>query len=211
MEKIKKIAEFREVFGNKDEDSLLEGVGFLDIETTGLKPDYHKLTMVGLHSLPSTKIYVDKEESMKANEEIKKYDYLVTYNGNRFDIPFLDHHIGLDKNFVSIDLMHMLHELGIYGGLKGAERHLGLTRAEDVCNMRGSDAVVLWKRYKRGCEDSLKKLINYNLEDIVNLEVLFLYLFYTAKKYPVNEANIIYWKKAVMERIKSNNCFTLLK
>ena len=67
----------------------------------------------------------------------------------------------------------MLKEFNLSGGLKRIERELGLTRDEEVKDIDGFEAVILWKKYKYHNDlKSLEKLKKYNIEDIENLEVL---------------------------------------
>ena len=47
---------------------------------------------------------------------------------------------------------------------------LGIGRSDKTAGLTGFDAVRLWNRYERGDEEALDTLINYNAEDVVNLE-----------------------------------------
>ncbi len=171
MQTITNLQQLKEEYNSNSE--MLSNLGYMDIETTGLSPEYNDVTLIGLHSLDATSIYIDKHNHNKAKNDIDACKYLVTFNGNRFDIPFIDKHYGLNQEFKSIDLMYLFWQLGYKGGLKKIETNLGLSRAEEVVGMKGKDAVTLWHKYKQGCKDSLNKLVKYNFEDIVNLEVLF--------------------------------------
>jgi uncharacterized protein YprB with RNaseH-like and TPR domain len=68
-----------------------------------------------------------------------------------------------------------LKELGLAGGLKKIEIALGITRDDEVQGVDGFEAVRLWRRYKKGDENALRKLLIYNKEDIVNLKFLLEY------------------------------------
>ncbi|MCK5062609.1 MAG: ribonuclease H-like domain-containing protein, partial [Candidatus Aenigmarchaeota archaeon] len=63
--------------------------------------------------------------------------------------------------------MYSCWKHGWKGGQKAIEIMLNLSRDSGITN--GLEAVKLWKRYQHGCENSLKKLLEYNKEDIVNL------------------------------------------
>jgi hypothetical protein len=57
------------------------------------------------------------------------------------------------------------------GGFKAVEQKLGIAR--ESLGITGWDAVLLWNRYKRyGDLNSLKTLLKYNEEDVVNLKTL---------------------------------------
>ncbi len=98
---------------------------------------------------------------------------IVTYNGNRFDLPFI--HKQLDLNLIEIfdswDLMYECWKHNLYGGLKVVENKLGIER--ELSGLTGYDAVKLWARYESyGDEDALKTLLHYNKEDILNLPIV---------------------------------------
>jgi len=106
-------------------------------------------------------------------DEIKKYDSIITFNGKRFDIPFIKSKFPeLTLPSCHIDLMYPLRELGYTGGLKAIERILNISREEEIHGMSGYEAVILWKRYKNGNKAALAKLIKYNKADIENLKTL---------------------------------------
>jgi len=59
--------------------------------------------------------------------------FLVTYNGARFDLPFIKHEYPeIEFDQLHADLMYPLRRIGYTGGLKVIERMLGVTRSEDM-------------------------------------------------------------------------------
>ena len=148
-------------------------VGFLDIETTGLDLGRDAVTVVGLYDGRRTRSFVkdvNLEDLPAALEEVR---LLVTFNGSRFDVPFLRRafpRMRLDQ--LHLDLMNPLHRLGFWGGLKKIERRLGIERSDETAGMSGFDAVRLWAEYESGNDDALDTLIAYNREDVVTLEPL---------------------------------------
>lgn len=146
---------------------------FLDIETTGLSPYQSEITVVGVYNGDTYCSFVRGINLEKFKEEIKKYRLVITYGGSRFDIPFLKFNLkGISLPPVHIDLLYLLRGLGYRGGLKRIESQLGIQRAEEVKNLNGYDAVLLWYKYLRGRKDSLKLLLRYNQEDCKNLKSL---------------------------------------
>jgi uncharacterized protein YprB with RNaseH-like and TPR domain len=101
-------------------------------------------------------------------------DLLVTYNGSSFDLPVLKSAFpGVDfARFHHIDLRFPLHRLGVKGGLKGAERQLGIGRSETLDGVDGFMAVLLWRAHRAGVATALDTLLRYCLEDVVNLKPL---------------------------------------
>jgi len=94
----------------------------------------------------------------------------VTFNGKRFDVPFLESSFGLDVDTPHLDLMYTCRKLGLSGGLKPIEREIGIGR--DRPDISGRDAVRLWREHESGADGSLETLVSYNREDAVNLRAL---------------------------------------
>jgi hypothetical protein len=198
MQTITKLEDLKKEF-----DSLSnEPIGYMDIETTGLSADHNHITLIGLHSPEATSVYIDNHNHKRAVNDIDACKYLVTFNGNRFDIPFVDKHYGLKQEFKSIDLMYLFWQLGYKGGLKKIEHNLGLSRMDDVASMDGREAVTLWHKYKAGDPNALNKLVNYNIEDIVNLEVLLNFALQKSNNQDVTSDQLRLHKQTIMNKIK---------
>lgn len=150
-----------------------DSTAFLDIETTGLDFESHQITLIGIYDGKEAKTFVRGKNLHQFPQEIKKFRNIVTYNGARFDLPFiLSTFPKLSLNHLHIDIMYPLRRLGYTGGLKAVEKEVGIARSEDTDGLTGWDAVVLWKRHLRGDKNALDLLERYNLEDIANLETL---------------------------------------
>ncbi|HDN66005.1 MAG TPA: exonuclease, partial [Methanosarcinales archaeon] len=148
-------------------------IAFVDIETTGLSPHYDRLTVVGIYDGKKAKTFVRGIDLDDIVDEFAKYDFLVTYNGARFDLPFIKHEYPeIEFNQLHTDLMYPLRHIGYTGGLKAIEQVLGVTRSEDTTGITGFDAVRLWHEYERGSDGALELLLKYNREDIMNLETI---------------------------------------
>ncbi|MFH1835352.1 MAG: ribonuclease H-like domain-containing protein [Methanobacteriota archaeon] len=154
---------------------------FLDIETTGLSPKEHIVTTVCVHSPNGTRDYVEGKNLAELKDDLDKFKYIITFNGARFDLPFLSKRQGIKFHQIHLDLMYPLYKLGFNGGLKSIEKQLGMDR--DTSGVTGFDAVRLWKAYKKNKtvevagqkvagKKALKLLIEYNRDDTVNLEQL---------------------------------------
>ena len=98
---------------------------------------------------------------------------IYTFNGSRFDLPFIRAHtsINLEDHFFHRDLMLDCQRHNLSGGLKAIERRLGIPRK--LTGVDGYGAIQLWWRYVNDYdEDALKTLLEYNKEDVVNLQTL---------------------------------------
>jgi len=72
--------------------------------------------------------------------------------------------------------------LGYQGGLKKIEDMFGIQRSSRTRGLDGWDAVRLWHEYQRGSRGALEVLVEYNREDICNLEPLMRFVFDEMKK-----------------------------
>jgi uncharacterized protein YprB with RNaseH-like and TPR domain len=148
------------------------GTGYVDIETTGLSGSSHKITTIALYDGRTIRHYVQGQNLHDFARDVRECSVLVTYNGKCFDLPFLKESLGLDFPQVHIDLRYVLARLGYKGGLKGCEKQLGLDR-EELDGVDGYTAVLLWQEYTRsGNPRALETLLAYNIQDVLNLEVL---------------------------------------
>ena len=153
-------------------ENFIEETCFLDIETTGLNEWNDEVTMVGLYQGEemTTLIRGKNLSHSKLSGELQRAKLLVTFNGEEFDLPFLERTLSIEVDIPHIDLMRVCRQLDYRGGLSFIERQVGIER--DRPNLSGEDAVRLWREYERGNETSLDTLIDYNQEDVMNLEAL---------------------------------------
>jgi hypothetical protein len=150
---------------------------YLDIETTGLSRKFCDITVIGIavekagQIIPSCQMGIITSEWIL--ETLEGVDELYTYNGSRFDLPFIKGKLGLDlkKEFKHTDLMYACWKQDLKGGLKAVEKKIGIKR--QLPDIDGYMAVVLWWRYKNNNDiDALQTLLKYNEEDVVNLRIL---------------------------------------
>jgi uncharacterized protein YprB with RNaseH-like and TPR domain len=151
---------------------------YLDIETTGLSPRYCEITVVGIHLISEheSRFIQLVGENVTADNILQALDGIgtvYTYNGSRFDLPFICFRLGINlaRLFNHCDLMYHCWRNNLYGGFKAVERQLGIERRLKEVN--GYEAVRLWWRYVNDYdEEALAILLEYNKEDVVNLKTL---------------------------------------
>jgi uncharacterized protein YprB with RNaseH-like and TPR domain len=151
---------------------------YLDIETTGLQAGPYEITVVGIYVVDGRENRVvqlvgDEITERAILQALEGVDTIYTYNGSRFDLPFIKASIGtdLETTFDHRDLMYDCWACNLKGGLKRVEVTLGVDR--ELKGLDGWDAVLLWRRYARtGDKEALDKLLHYNKEDVVNLKAL---------------------------------------
>lgn len=170
-------------------DDFKDKCCFLDIETTGLDKRNDDITVIGLFDGHKSRTFVNGKNLEDFGEEIKKYSFLVTFNGALFDLPFIREKFpDVTFNQMHSDLRFVLRHLGFVGGLKKIEKDFGIERQDDLAGMTGLDAVKLWRYYKRFNDNkALDKLIRYNIEDIENLKILMEFAYTNLRKKHLGE------------------------
>ena len=164
---------------------------FLDIETDGLS---HKnnLVIIGLilfnsYAETASVIQLFNEDYMSEREmllelshviEQNNIDYTISFNGNSFDIPFLNARYShykidyvLNKNS-NIDLLRVARSnkelLGISDfKLKTVENYVGINRTDTIS---GKDSILLYHAYVETQSEALKKtILLHNYDDLINM------------------------------------------
>ncbi len=151
---------------------------YLDIETTGLSPSWDEITVIGIYLCNNTEeklvqLYGQKVTRDNLFTALKGVTEIYTYNGRRFDIPFIEIFLGinLESEFKHHDLMYQCWKHNLRGGFKAVEKQLQISRLTE--GISGIDAVRLWWEYQDSYdEDALNLLLQYNKEDVVNLKLL---------------------------------------
>jgi uncharacterized protein YprB with RNaseH-like and TPR domain len=146
-------------------------IGYLDIETTGLSYVSDDITLVGIYDGRETHTFIRGKNLEDFPEHLRRYSLIATFNGSRFDLPFIHRAFpGISIDQLHVDLMYPLRRMGFTGGLKRIERELGIVRSEETRGIDGFEAVRLWRAYERGNRKALGTLVEYNREDVENLE-----------------------------------------
>ena len=151
---------------------------YLDIETTGLSWLYADITVIGIYLVNGNE---DRLVQLVGSEvtvdnlltAIDGVSTIYTYNGSRFDLPFIHGSLGINlaDTCYHHDLMYDCWRCNLFGGFKAVEQQLGIARR--LKGITGLDAVLLWQRYQYyNDQKALAALLEYNREDVMNLRVL---------------------------------------
>ena len=152
--------------------NFIDRIAYLDIETTGLSPQYSYITTIAVYDGKRVHDFVRGDNLNDFPKFISKFPAIVTFYGKAFDIPFIKQEMGIDFNQIHFDLCFLLRGLGIKGGLKRIEKRFGISRGS-LEDLDGYTAVLLWKKFKKSQKkEYLETLLAYNNEDVINLEFL---------------------------------------
>jgi len=177
-------------FANPDKIRVLKKFqkesAVIDIETTGLTQD-SEITSIAVLKHGKIFMYVKDINLSNFLESLKDINLIITFNGTRFDLPFIKKFFNIDLPIPHLDLLPVLKQLGYVGGQKQCEAALGLGRSLST-GLDGRDAVSLWKSWQRHqIQSDLKHLIFYNAEDVFMLEKLAVQSYNLAmKKFPIS-------------------------
>ncbi|MDO5146849.1 MAG: ribonuclease H-like domain-containing protein [Eubacteriales bacterium] len=165
---------------------------FLDIETTGFQRNTTILYLIGCgfyenglfhviqwfndDAVSETEMLLSLQSFLEAKSPI-----IFSYNGDSFDLPYLNYHYSLHDipfditKYNSFDFYKALQPfqslLGLpQGRQKDWEGFLGLER-EDI--YEGGELIAVYKQYLKNKDDSLEHcLLLHNLEDLRGMETL---------------------------------------
>ncbi len=173
------------------DDVCGKNICFLDIETTGLSSKYNQVILIGALCLEGDKVYITQFFAEHTREELElltvferflnKFEYIITYNGTSFDLPFLkkrfthyniDHSIDLISHLDLLKLVRKNKEILNLENckLKTVEKSLNIYREDTIS---GRESVSLYKDYESTKDVSKKKIIlKHNYDDIFYLPKL---------------------------------------
>lgn len=150
-----------------------EDVLFLDIETTGLSVFYDIITIVGWSLGKTYNVYINGEDDTALQDALSHAKALVTFNGIMFDLKFIKKHFNSPNvPHLHLDLRFFCKRVGLTGGQKSIEQQIGFKRKTDIEGMLGEAAPILWHKYRRGDQDAMKRLIEYNHADIEGMKFI---------------------------------------
>ncbi len=156
-------------------ETYRESTAFLDIETDGAPSSSGYITVVGIYGKHGMTALVHEKNLThdRLDEELAKYDLLVTFFGSGFDLPYIRAKFPrLVLDHPHFDLCFAARRLGYKGGLKHIEAEFNLERPSNVEGLTGWDAVLLWNAWRAGDEAAGTRLLTYNEMDVKNLEPL---------------------------------------
>ncbi len=161
---------------------------FIDIETTGLSRKYSDIISITLivYEDGKYKIYqifcqykVDQGPALKYLKDfLNRKKYIITYNGNSFDIPFLaekaeQNNVNLDfDSIIKIDLYNCMKKFKnqiktVDLKLKTVEEYFDIGRND---TLSGKDVLTLYEAYRLEPRKEFSFLIlQHNYEDVYNL------------------------------------------
>ena len=168
------------------ESPFKERVGYLDIESTGLKGNWDYMLcwcikeaggeILGRHLTQReiTGYKFDKNLTKELIDTVNKFDRIITYYGIRFDIPFIK--TRAEKWGLDFPAYRDLWQTDVYFIAK-ANLLLHSTRLMHVCDLLGIPSKEhklipdIWMKAKSGHVPSLEWIFTHCQEDVASLEM----------------------------------------
>ncbi|MDO5707090.1 MAG: ribonuclease H-like domain-containing protein [Andreesenia angusta] len=162
---------------------------FLDIETDGFNSVKNNIVLIGLYIVTEEssniiQLFSDRgrDDERKILTEftkiIKNIDFIYTYNGATFDIPFLSKKFKYYNIYNPIDDIAHIDLIKIIRSnkkvlrldnckLKTVENYIGISREDSIS---GKDSVLLYKKYLKNKSPAIEKtILKHNYDDIFYL------------------------------------------
>jgi len=76
----------------------------LDIETTSLNIEEAKIKFIGILDIQTNKYTIINYKNQNINEILKQYDFIITFNGDNYDLPILKRYKINISDYKHIDL-----------------------------------------------------------------------------------------------------------
>lgn len=178
----------------KDQKELTEAigawsVGFIDIETTGLGADFGHILCACIKPAGSTEMITlriddykgykkelcnDKALVLAIRDKIALFDVLVHYNGDQFDLPFIDTRLAIHGErraplVHSIDLLPIVKKkLRLH-----SNRLDTVAVALGLANQKTRLEPQIWQRASHGSRSDLDYIVEHCQADVYVLEETF--------------------------------------
>ncbi len=148
--------------------TYLGRTSFFDIETSGLSRYEAEITVVVCFHRGRYHRFVRGENLEEFLDLLDEVDLLVSFNGNCFDIPFVEDAYRIPAlPCPHVDLRWVAYHAGLRGSLDRVEEACGITRPPDVAGIDGVQAVILWNAWKRrGDRRARDLLLDYCTADV---------------------------------------------
>lgn len=223
------------VFNDKldiDESIIKNNSCFLDIETTGFNRSKDIIYLIGiLYFDKNTKLWTlsqifandkDKERDLLLTtiDLLSNFDKIINYNGNVFDIPFInqrlkyysiDQYISKDRSLDIYSIIRSNRDILNLKNLKleTIEEYLGIYR-KDIYS--GKDCIRFYKEYVKKKEQELKdRILQHNYDDLYYLlEVVDIINILEKKKtvtIPYNQEDINF----IIDTIKHSQDYLIIR
>ena len=186
-----------ELYTSKVLDKYLDGNSFavFDIETLGLDASRQAVILAGLNEIHpdgtctvtqyfAEKIEEEKELLTLLFDKLNTLDYIITYNGKHFDIPFImkrqeKHHLNLRLKPYNMDLFLMIQKCSELKNIlpnikqKTVEEYMGL-KMERLDEISGKESIELYYHYlleeDLDNKEALKQaILLHNHDDVLQL------------------------------------------
>jgi uncharacterized protein YprB with RNaseH-like and TPR domain len=146
----------------------IDSATFIDVETTGLSWNYCHASVISAYHRGDIHSFVYGENLDDFLSLADEAELLVTFNGNCFDIPFIERTFNIPSLACPhVDLRWIAWHRGYRGGLKSIEKQMGIRRPPQIEGIDGFEAVDLYFRWQQGDMASRELLVRYCEADVI--------------------------------------------
>ncbi|MFC1670176.1 ribonuclease H-like domain-containing protein [Spirochaetota bacterium] len=146
---------------------------YFDIETTGLSWYYSNISVITAFRKGKVYKFLHGENLEDFLELIEKSEMLVSFNGNCFDIPFIERAFNIPEICCPhVDLRWVSYYLGYRGGLKAIEKAINIERPNSIKDIDGYEAVNLYYKWEEGDGEARDLLVKYCIADTLSTYIL---------------------------------------
>ncbi|PKL39645.1 MAG: hypothetical protein CVV44_05335 [Spirochaetae bacterium HGW-Spirochaetae-1] len=143
---------------------------WFDIETTGLSWHYNHASVIAAWHRGKMYSFVHGENLDDFLMLVDDSELLVTFNGNCFDIPFIEKTFNIPEiSCPHVDLRWVAYHEGYRGGLKSIEKEINIRRPGEIKDVDGFEAVDLYYRWQAGDRSARDKLVAYCRADALSV------------------------------------------
>jgi len=135
---------------------------YFDIETSGLSSYSNFVTVITAYFQGELHTFLYEENLDDFLELVSRSRLLIAFNGNSFDIPFLENAFNIPEiGCPYLDLRWICYHEGYTGGLKQIENKMEIPRPTNMADISGADAVTLFYQWQKGDREARNRLVTY--------------------------------------------------
>ncbi len=156
----------------------------VDLETDSLDTNKANIKIFGAYDIEDEKYFIiayDESKKEKINDILKSYDWIITFNGDDYDIPILERHkIKLPNKWNHIDLFKIIKFKRNTMLIKDGFQRFSLKHIIERLRLddEGTKGDIDYKIFQKDkwTEEEINEIIKYTKQDLLLTTKLWLYM-----------------------------------